>query len=155
MIMKRILIIFGITCVMASCGSDEKGVNDKTAGSDNSAPFAPPPSAADPATLTTVAWLDSTSIDLGRIKEGQVVEARFHFKNTGDKNLVIERVSASCGCTVPETPEKPIPPGGEDVIKAKFDSRGKPGEQHKEVYVTANIAEGTQTLRFKVEVTKG
>lgn len=109
----------------------------------------------DSANFTTIEWLDSTTKDLGKIKEGQVVEIHFRFRNSGDKNLIIANVSASCGCTIPEKPEKPIPPGAEDVIKAKFDSRGRKGPVTKDIYVEANVTPSTSIpLRFTGEVTE-
>ena len=112
--------------------------------------------ARDSANFTTIEWLDSTVKDLGNIKEGQVVEVSYRFKNSGDKPLIIAGVTASCGCTVPEKPEKPIAPGQEDVIKAKFDSKGRPkGENRKDVFVTANTKpESSMQLSFKVVVTE-
>lgn len=109
----------------------------------------------DAANFTTIQWIDSTFQDLGKVKEGQVVEVSYRFKNAGDKNLVIADVRASCGCTVPEKPEKPIAPGEEGVIKAKFDSKGRPkGENRKDVFVTANTPENSTQLSFKVEITE-
>ncbi len=109
----------------------------------------------DPANFTVIEWLDSTFQDLGKVKEGQVVEVSYRFKNAGTKNLVIADVRASCGCTVPEKPEKPIAPDEEGVIKAKFDSKGRPkGENRKDVFVTANTPENTTQLSFKVEITE-
>lgn len=112
--------------------------------------------ARDSANFTNIQWLDSTFQDIGKIKEGQVVEVSYRFKNTGDKNLVIANVAASCGCTVPEKPEKPVGPGEEGVIKAKFDSKGRPkGENRKDVFVTANTSpESSIQLSFKVEITE-
>jgi hypothetical protein len=78
----------------------------------------------------------------------------FPFRNSGNKNLIIENVSASCGCTVPEKPEEPFAPGKEGVIKARFDSRGKPGEQLKYITVVTNTQEKVYTLNFKVQVSK-
>lgn len=110
--------------------------------------------AQDTANFTTIEWLDSTVKDLGKVKEGQVVEVHYRFKNSGDKNLVIADVRASCGCTVPEKPEKPFAPGEEGVIKAKFDSRNRVGTARKDVYVTANTTpQSSITLTFAVEVT--
>jgi len=104
---------------------------------------------------TTVQLIDS-AYSFGTITEGEKVEFSYRFKNTGDKPLIIAGVTASCGCTVPEKPEKPIAPGQEDVIKAKFDSKGRPkGEARKEVFVTANTKpESSMQLSFKVEITE-
>jgi hypothetical protein len=76
----------------------------------------------------------------------------FRFKNTGNKPLIISRVWAQCGCTVAETPQKPYAPGETGVIKAAFNSTGKPGLNSKEVYMSANTNPSTSTLVFRVEV---
>ena len=100
---------------------------------------------------TTVLWLDSTQ-NLGNLMEGTVVDVQFRFKNTGNKMLVITDVAASCGCTVPEKPEKPIAPGAEGVIKATFDSKNRIGTNHKVITVILNTENRTQQLVFDVEV---
>lgn len=107
---------------------------------------------ADSSNFTSIQWIDSIK-NLGRLMEGQKAEVTFRFKNTGSKPLVITSVNASCGCTVPEKPEKPIMPGGEGNIKAIFDSNGRQGNNHKTISVSANTL-GTQihTLEFDVEV---
>jgi hypothetical protein len=110
--------------------------------------------AKDSANFTTIEWLDSTFKDLGKVKKGTVTEVVYHFKNTGNKNLIISQVRAACGCTVPETPEKPFAPGEEGVIKAKFDTKNQPvGEHRKYVNVTANTSPSTSELTFRAEVT--
>jgi len=108
----------------------------------------------DTASFTTIEWLDSTYLDLGEQKEGKEQLISFRFKNTGNKNLVIENVSAQCGCTIPEKPEKPFTPGEEGVIKAKFNGSGH-DETRKQVYVRANIKpDGNDTLTFRAFLVK-
>ena len=160
--MKKILIVLAAAITMASCKEA-----DKTADTTSSATAtttteatstATPPSTAtaaptvDPATLTKVEWLDGMDKDFGKIKEGETLEVSFRFKNVGDKPLVISNVSASCGCTVPETPKKPYQPGETGVIKASFNSAGKSGAQAKQVNVFANLEPAMTTLNFRVEV---
>ena len=110
----------------------------------------------DSVNFTTMHWLDSTFLDLGKIEEGQVVEVAFRFKNSGDKPLIIASVSVGCGCTtITERPREPLRPGQEGVIKAKFDSKNLSGERLKEIYVGANTKGSTShILRFRVEVVK-
>lgn len=160
--MKKILIVLAAAITIASCKEA-----DKTADTTSSATAtttteatttATPPSTAtaaptvDPATLTKVEWLDGMDKDFGKIKEGETLEVSFRFKNVGDKPLVISNVSASCGCTVPETPKKPYQPGETGVIKASFNSAGKSGAQAKQVNVFANLEPAMTTLNFRVEV---
>ncbi|MEO6914533.1 MAG: DUF1573 domain-containing protein, partial [Chitinophagaceae bacterium] len=75
----------------------------------------------DSASLTSVEWKEKT-IDYGKIPEGQKLDLVYHFTNTGEKPLVIEKVEPGCGCTLAETPKEPIAPGKEGVIKGSFDS---------------------------------
>ena len=160
--MKKILIVLAAAITIASCKEA-----DKTADTTSSATAtttteatstATPTSTAtaaptvDPATLTKVEWLDGMDKDFGKIKEGETLEVSFRFKNVGDKPLVISNVSASCGCTVPETPKKPYQPGETGVIKASFNSAGKSGAQAKQVNVFANLEPAMTTLNFRVEV---
>ena len=146
--MKQLLFILLATGFIACQNADTKSGKALTTEEKESA-------TKDSANFTTIQWLDSTYMDLGKVKEGQVVEVSYRFKNSGDKNLVIANVSASCGCTVPEKPEKPFSPGEEGVIKAKFDSKGRgKGETRKEVFVTANTKpENLTQLSFRVEIT--
>jgi hypothetical protein len=48
--------------------------------------------------------------DFGKIKQGVPVTYYFEFKNISDKPVVVENASASCGCTIPEKPEKQLDP---------------------------------------------
>jgi hypothetical protein len=106
----------------------------------------------DPATLTTIQWLDS-SLNKGSVVEGTQVEVIFRFKNTGDKPLVIESAQPSCGCTVAEKPEQPILPGAEGRIKAVFNSNGRTGHNHKTLTVRANTKpNASQMVEFNVDV---
>ena len=90
--------------------------------------------ARDSANFTSIQWLDSTFKDLGKVKEGQVVEVSYRFKNVGNKNLVIANVTASCGCTVPEKPTEPIAPGATAKLKVQY-SAAAAGQFNKDVYI--------------------
>jgi len=102
--------------------------------------------------LPTVEW-DDIVWDFGTINEGDIVEHVYSFKNTGQAPLIIESAKPSCGCTVPSFSREPIPVGGAGEITVKFDSKSKPGIQHKTVSVTANTWPKVTTLSFKTFVT--
>ncbi len=94
-----------------------------------------------------------TEHDFGNINEGDIVETIFSFKNTGKSELIITNARGSCGCTVPQWPKEPIPPGGSGEIKVKFNSNGKPNKQRKTVTLTTNTAQGKETVIIKAQVT--
>lgn len=147
--MKKLMSLIVVVSFIAACNN-----NDKRADASGMTQEQKDKVLKDSSNYTTMQWLDSTFSDLGKVKEGQIVEVAFRFKNTGTKNLVITDVSAGCGCTIPEKPTEPYTPGQEGVIKAKFNSENREGMNTKEIYVTANTKPNPQMLTFRVEVTK-
>lgn len=145
--MKRLFFLLAGAFLLGACN-----VNDsKTAGAHSAAT-----PVKDSAAFTTIQWIDSTTQNLGSITEGQTVEISWKFKNTGDKPLVIEDVQPGCGCTVADKPNEPIAPGAEGVIKAKFNSEGRPGHAEKFMTVLGNIknhnGNGVTQLSFTADV---
>lgn len=100
---------------------------------------------------TTISFTD-TKHDFGTITEGDVVRHAFHFRNTGDHPLLISRAEASCGCTVPEWPKEPVPPGGEGDIIIEFNSKNRPGHQQKNVLIHSNAQLAAMSIGFTAEV---
>ena len=164
--MKKILIVLAAAITLISCSEVDKTA-DANSSSTAAATTEPtstetaghahtPPqtqqNTVDPASLSKIEWLDGVDRDFGKMKEGDNLEVSFRFKNTGDKPLIISSVSPSCGCTAVDTPKEPFAPGQTGVIKASFNSSGKPGTQTKTVNVFANTDPGMTTLTFHVDV---
>ena len=83
--------------------------------------------------------------DFGSIKQGDVVDHVFKFKNTGTQPLVISNIGVSCGCTTPSWTKEPVQPGKMGTISAKFNSAGKMGMQTKVLTIESNSAAGAST----------
>jgi hypothetical protein len=90
--------------------------------------------------------------DFGVITEGESVHYDFKFKNTGKTPLIITNATATCGCTIPEYPTKPVQPGEEGLIKVVFNSTGKSGIQDKVVTLTSNANPATTNVHVVGEV---
>jgi len=86
---------------------------------------------------TTVQIID-TAYNFGKVTEGDKVEYSYRFRNTGTKPLVVVQATASCGCTVPQKPEKPVMPGEIGFIKIVFDSKNRVGNAYKTITVGSN-----------------
>lgn len=93
-----------------------------------------------------------TAHDFGKIKAGEKVTTKFHFKNTGNNPLIISNAVGSCGCTVPSYPRQALQPGEEGDIDVQFDSSGKRGEETKTVTITANTQPAQIVLTIKATV---
>ncbi len=100
---------------------------------------------------TTVQLIDS-AYNFGTITEGEKVEYFYKFKNTGTNPLVIFNATASCGCTVPEKPEKPILPGETGFLKVVFNSTGKHGHNEKDINVASNVTPSFPVLKLSGDV---
>jgi hypothetical protein len=140
--MKQIFIIGSAILFFASCDVRRK---DKIATNNT---LTQQVEIKDP---TTVQVIDTT-FDFGKVAEGEIVTYNYRFVNTGKKPLVVTNASASCGCTVPEKPEKPIEPGDTGFIKVKFDSNKRVGMAHKTVTVSSNAEPAFPELLLKGEV---
>lgn len=98
----------------------------------------------------TVINFTKTEHDFGKLKAGEKVRTKFKFTNTGTNPLIISNAIGSCGCTVPQWPKEPIEPGKSGEIEVEFDSKGKSGEQTKNVHLTANAPTPDLTIKATV-----
>lgn len=67
--------------------------------------------------------ITNNTIDCGEILYGKPITARFELKNRGFRQLNIDTVETSCGCTVAEYPQKSVSAGQRFSISATFDAR--------------------------------
>lgn len=99
-----------------------------------------------------VMTFDSDLHDFGRLSAGESISYSFHFRNTGNADLVISSTSATCGCTVADYPHGRIAPGGEGYVTVTFKSAGKSGQQYQEVTVVTNAQPATYRLKITAQV---
>ncbi|MBR99548.1 MAG: hypothetical protein CMC57_06230 [Flavobacteriaceae bacterium] len=146
--MKKINLIIGLAAIFAfySCQQNasskvEKGNNQTTISTQS--------------VQNAVMTFDKTVHDFGTIPEmGGNVQTTFKFTNTGGSPLLIVDARGSCGCTVPTYPKNiPIAPGESGEMVVSFDPSNKPNLQQKTVTISANTANGRETLRIKAMVT--
>lgn len=91
--------------------------------------------------------------DFGKFKEADgKVTYKFDFVNTGGRDLIIQNVSASCGCTAPRWTREPVPPGGKGFVAATYDPAGRPGTFRKYVTVISNTNPGNVRLTIAGDV---
>ena len=86
--------------------------------------------------------------DFGTIMQDTDNKHVFTFTNTGKEPLLIESAQGSCGCTVPNYPKMPIPPGGTGEIEVEY----KPGKQENAQSKTVTIVANTEPRETKLQV---
>jgi hypothetical protein len=161
---KNLIVIAGILLVATACSSEEPkkgevvsaiaagGEEDREALKAHARQIAEEEKAEREMmkNITTFKF-DKEVHDFGEITTGSENTCKFTITNTGDKPLVIYNVGASCGCTTPKKPEKPIPPGKSDILEVGFKPNG-PGPAEKTVTVQANTEPRVSTVKIKATV---
>ncbi len=141
--MKKILILTAsiLTLILFSCQSNSSN-ESKTTTTDTSS------------TATTSIEFKERFYDFGTVTEGEKVSHTFKFANTGNADLILNNVKASCGCTASNYTKDPVKPGDSGIIEVIFNSAGRPGPNHKSLTVIANTEPKTTVLTFSVKVEK-
>jgi len=93
---------------------------------------------------------DKKGLQFDSIPEGTQLKVVYTFTNTGDAELSITKVKATCGCTVVSYSKKPIAPGQTDSINAVFDTNLRAGHNAKGINLETNA--GPVSLVFQVFV---
>ncbi len=148
---KTHLLIGIISCTLVACqsGSEEKGSENEKIDTD----VINNPEGEDTDKQKFGEFdFEKQSHDFGKVKEGKKVAHTFHFTNSGEAPLVIDKAEVSCGCTVPNYPRDPIKPGKSGAIDVVFDSDGRPGKFKKSINLMANTGEGPKVLQIKGHV---
>jgi hypothetical protein len=91
---------------------------------------------------------EAETIDYGKISQNSNGEKVFVFTNVGAQPLIIENIQSSCGCTVPEKPEKPIMPGEKGEIRVSYDTK-RLGGFSKQITIFSNAKEPRKIIRIK------
>ena len=155
--------------IIASCSSDSKmerritalerrvaaletGNTASSTGRGTEVTLASNPQKVNDNTLKPVFSIENIEYDFGTVNEGEIVNHTFVFRNTGKSPLVIDKATASCGCTVPSYSKEPTEPGGQGKIVVEFDSRGKLGNNHKTIAIRSNSNPAVKILNVYAEV---
>lgn len=83
--------------------------------------------------------VDSTRVNLGQLRQGDIKECFVGLRNLGKSNLIVYQVAASCSCVVLSC-DKIIPPQESAFLRIKFQATDSPGAFYKEVFLTTNVS---------------
>jgi hypothetical protein len=92
------------------------------------------------------------SHDFGKVKQNQKLDKEFELKNVGTEDLVLGRISTSCGCTAALTSKKTLKPGESTSLKVTFETRRYKGAVQRSVSIASNDPRRVRTLRVKAFV---
>ncbi|MEN9448555.1 MAG: hypothetical protein RJA25_1845 [Bacteroidota bacterium] len=90
--------------------------------------------------VTNKIQFTKTEHDFGSLPQGKPVTWEFEFTNLGKEPLVLENVSASCGCTTPSWTKEPIMSQKKGSVKAQY-NMARDGAFRKSITVTTKDGE--------------
>ncbi len=97
---------------------------------------------------------DAPVFDFGQVEQGEKVTHAFRFTNQGNRDLHVQSVKTSCGCTAAVIAADTIPPGTEGSIEATFDTKRFAGQKAKNIRVHTNDPlSPVTTLTIQGEIT--
>jgi hypothetical protein len=88
---------------------------------------------------------DKTGYNYGSIRKASKNEAVFTIENTGNTPLIINRVTASCGCTNVEWDKQPVDPGQTAKVQVEMTPE-ETGRFNKTMEVYCNVKESPVKL---------
>lgn len=121
---KSILFLVAVVCAVGCV--DRTSLNDGT---------------REAVASRTILLADSMSrdtVDLGRMRQGEIVRQRLLLENGYREPMVILSVSTSCGCTSAEFDRHPVQPGALSDFSFEFDRQGIRGRSDQ-AYHAAHI----------------
>jgi hypothetical protein len=82
--------------------------------------------------------MEITTIDIGRIRQGNVLTREITVKNTGTNELHIKSVQANCSCITAVVEPSRLKAGQEGKLKVSLITEGRTGIQQKAVTLYSN-----------------
>lgn len=93
-----------------------------------------------------------TDLDFGILKKGEIVSKYITFKNDGNRDLIISNVKSSCGCTITNWPQNPIPPNSHDTIYFQLNTESLNGKILKTVTIISNSLPNTKVIKINAQI---
>ena len=124
--MKRRLVVCALVCLAAIAGAEDKGAPQIR--------------------------IEPESFDFGRVLPEKTLRKDFTIRNFGDRDLVLEGVSTTCGCTAALPEETTIRPGRSTTLRVTFETRRYSGKVERRVLVRSNDPK-TKVLEVRLGAT--
>ena len=97
-------------------------------------------------TVHSTVKVESPVYDFGNVASGITVNHEFRVSNSGNSDLVVNKVIPSCGCTAGKMVPEVLEPGESGVIKVSFDTTGFSGRKVKTIRLYTNDPESDSVL---------
>lgn len=95
--------------------------------------------------------VEPEAFDFGKALQNKELKKEFVIRNIGTEDLVIERVTTTCGCTVVDGYAKLVKPGQSTNMEVRLQTRTFKGDVQRKILVRSNDVT-RDPLELKVQV---
>jgi hypothetical protein len=95
--------------------------------------------------------VEPVGFDFGKALVNRTLKKEFVIRNIGTEDLVIDRVTTSCGCTAALLDDKLVKPGQSAALRVELQTLGNPGRMERKILLRSND-EAHDPLEIKVQV---
>ena len=95
--------------------------------------------------------------DFEKVEQNLTLDTEFEIRNIGTEEVIIGRISTSCGCTAALTADQLIRPGETTTLKVTLETRRYKGRITRSVSIASNAAKKITTVKvtaFVLEATE-
>jgi Protein of unknown function (DUF1573) len=96
--------------------------------------------------------VEPEAFDFGKALPGKTLRKEFTLRNFGDAELLIDKVSTTCGCTAALASDTKLQPGGSTLLRVTLETRSYSGKVERQVLVRSNDPK-TPLLTVKISAT--
>lgn len=96
--------------------------------------------------------VEPAGFDFGKALANRTLKKEFVIRNIGSADLVIDRVTTSCGCAAALVDDKLLKPGQSALLRVELQTLATPGRLERRILVRSND-EAHDPLEIKVQVT--
>jgi len=82
--------------------------------------------------------VEPEGFDFGRVRPRRTLRKEFRLRNLGDRDLLIERISKTCGCTAAAADASTLAPGDSTPLRVTVETLSSAGEVEHRVLVRSN-----------------
>ena len=90
--------------------------------------------------------------DFGKVQQNLTLDTEFEIRNIGTEEVIIGRISTSCGCTAALTSDQLVKPGESTTLKVTLETRRYQGRITRSVSIASNAVKKITTVKVKAFV---
>lgn len=90
--------------------------------------------------------------DFGQVEMGTVVRHDYHFRNTGQQDLIVYGAKGGCTCVTAELHADTLAPDSSGYVSLVFDTKNRVGQEANNIHLMTNTPQKVHRVGFKGEI---